>query len=385
MGIRSSKRDVTSAKIAIVDDEPLNIEVVKTYLKKAGYRSFCCCSNSIHAVSRIEEYCPDVLLLDLVMPNIGGLEILQRLRSDAAFSRLPVIVLTACSDSETKLTTFDLGISDFLSKPVDDSELILRVRNVLLAKKYQDHLEDYSQRLEMEVSIRTSELEASRQQLVQCLAMAAEFRDDDTGHHVVRVGRYAAIIAERLGFSDLDVGLIGEAAKLHDVGKIGVPDTILLKKGRLDESEFNQIKNHCSMGKDILRPLSRDEFKQYRKHAELGGRLLRESSYPIMKLAAVIAQTHHEKFDGSGYPLGLAGQDIPIEGRIVAVADVFDALSNTRPYKAAFTREKCFQILEEGRGSHFDPMVLDAFFQSAARILETQIEYADQRMETTFE
>ena len=382
-GWQTRQRDVASAKIAIIDDEPLNIEVVKTYLKRAGYSSFCCSSDSINAVSLIEEFRPDVLLLDLVMPNVGGLEILERLRAGNTFSRLPVIVLTACSDSETKLATLELGISDFLSKPVDDSELMLRVRNVLLAKKYQDRLEDYSQRMEKEVSIRTAELEASREQLVQCLAMAAEFRDDDTGHHVVRVGQYAAIIAEQLGFSEMDVALIGEAAKLHDVGKIGVPDSILLKKGRLDESEFEKIKNHCCMGKDILRPLSREQSVQYRKHAELGGRLLRESSYPIMKLAAVIAQTHHEKFDGSGYPLGLEGEDIPIEGRIVAVADVFDALSSARPYKPAFTREKCFSILEEGRGNHFDPRVLDAFFESTKRILETQIEYADQRVDPT--
>ncbi|MCH2183158.1 MAG: response regulator [Mariniblastus sp.] len=371
------QNEVTSARIAIIDDEPLNIEVVKTYLQRAGFKDLKWTSNSIDALPLIQSFQPDVLLLDLVMPEVSGLEILAALRKEKAFAHLPVIVLTACSESETKLQTIKLGIADFLAKPVDDTELILRIRNVLLAKRYQDQLERYSDQLQRDVEVRTEELKASRQQLVRCLAMAAEFRDDDTGHHVSRVGKYSAIIAEQLGFQGNDVELIYEAAQLHDVGKIGVPDSILLKEGKLNQLEFERIKNHCCMGKDILRPLSNEQVRKYRDHTVLGERLLRESSFPVMKLAAVIAQTHHEKFDGSGYPLGLQGEDIPIEGRIVAVADVFDALSSKRPYKPAFSREKCFRILQEGRGSHFDPRVLDAFFQRTAEIIQTQIEFAD--------
>lgn len=369
--------EVTSAKIAIVDDEPLNIEVVKTYLQRAGFEDLNWTSNSLDALPLVEGFRPDVLLLDLVMPEVSGLEILAKLRQQKAFAHLPVIVLTACSESETKLKTIKLGIADFLAKPVDDAELILRIRNVLLAKRYQDQLERYSEQLRRDVALRTEELKASRQQLVRCLAMAAEFRDDDTGHHVSRVGKYSAIIAKELGFQPSDVDLLFEAAQLHDVGKIGVPDSILLKEGKLNQLEFERIKNHCCMGKDILRPLSNEQVRKYRDHTVLGERLLRESAFPVMKLAAVIAQTHHEKFDGSGYPLGLQGEDIPIEGRIVAVADVFDALSSKRPYKPAFSREKCFRILQEGRGSHFDPQVLDAFFQRTAEIIQTQIEFAD--------
>ena len=371
------KAEITSAKIAIIDDEPLNIEVVKTYLHNAGFEDLRWTSHSIDALDLIHSFKPDVVLLDLVMPEISGLEILSQLRSQQQFAQLPIVVLTACSDSETKLQTLKLGISDFLAKPVDDSELILRIRNVLLAKRYHDQLEIYSEQLQEDVAVRTAELKASRQQLVHCLAMAAEFRDDDTGHHVARVGKYSSIIAEELGFQESDVALIFEAAQLHDVGKIGVPDSILLKEGKLNELEFERIKNHCCMGKDILKPLSSEQIQKYRDHTVLGERLLRESSFPVMKLAAVIAQTHHEKFDGSGYPLGLEGEDIPIEGRIVAVADVFDALSTKRPYKPAFPREKCFKILQAGRGSHFDPYVLDAFFRRASQIIQTQIEFAD--------
>ena len=376
-GFPSLEGGIRSAKIVIVDDEPLNIEVVKAYLQATGFQNIHWTSRSVEALDLIYAVRPDVLLLDLAMPDINGLEILSKLRGQDEFAHLPVVVLTACSDAETKLKTIRHGISDFLAKPVDDSELILRIRNVLMAKRYQDQLEDYSLRLQEDVTVRTAELEASRQQLVHCLAMAAEFRDDDTGHHVARVGKYSAIIAEELGFQADDVSLIQEAAQLHDVGKIGVSDSILLKEGKLDELEFERIKEHCCMGKDILRPLSSEQVQKYRDHTVLGERLLRESSFPVMKLAAVIAQTHHERFDGSGYPLGLEGEDIPVEGRIVAVADVFDALTTKRPYKPAFSREKSFRILREGRGSHFDPRILDAFFRRSRQIIQTQIEFAD--------
>ena len=167
----------------------------------------------------------------------------------------------------------------------------------IVVKKYQDRLQDYSTQLEQEVSTRTAELVASREQLVHCLAMAAEFRDDDTGHHVARVGRYAAIIADELGFSKDDVSMMGQAAQLHDIGKIGVADSVLLKEGKLEPDEFDRIKKHCSMGKSILQPMSSSCLEKYKDHANLGARLLSASSFPLMKLAAVIAQTHHEKFD----------------------------------------------------------------------------------------
>ena len=210
------------------------------------------------------------------------------------------------------------------------------------------------------------------------MARAAEFRDDDTGHHVTRVGKYAAVIGTALGFDRGAVDLLEQAAKLHDIGKIGVPDAVLLKKGKLEPNEFNVIKQHCLIGNSIINPMGSTEVEAYRRHTEIGGSLLQQEGYPVMELAAVIARTHHEKWDGSGYPSGLVGEEIPIEGRITAVADVYDALSSKRPYKEAFSRDKCFAILEEGRGTHFDPRVLDAFFSCADKISEIQRCYAEE-------
>ncbi len=364
---------VARAKIAIIDDDPSITLFIKRHLKDEGYRHFFITQDSTRALPLIYESRPDVILLDVKMPVISGLEILSIIRSDQTFNMMPVLVLTACPDLETKRQALESAPSDFLAKPVDPNELLLRMKNLLTVKAFQDHMTRHSQQLERQ----TEELAASRQQIIHCLARAAEFRDDDTGNHVLRVGRYAAIIADELGFAKKDVNLIEQAAQLHDIGKIGVEDSVLLKSGKLDPHEFERIKLHCSAGRSIIQPLSTAHAKDYQRHTDLGANLLAFSDMPIMKLAASIAQTHHEKWDGSGYPIGLAGTDIPIEGRITAVADVFDALSSKRPYKPAFPREKCFKILREGRGTHFDPRVLDAFFTRSSEIVETQIHYAE--------
>jgi putative two-component system response regulator len=220
-------------------------------------------------------------------------------------------------------------------------------------------------------------LQASHQNIIHCLARAAEFRDDDTGRHVLRVGRYAGIIARRLGWDAGDVETIEQAAQLHDVGKIGIPDAILGKPGKLTSQEFETIQKHCGFGKRVFESLTEPEWTAYRRHTELGDRILAGCESSVLHMAARIALTHHERWDGAGYPIGLKGEDIPLEGRITAVADVFDALSTRRIYKPAFPLEKCFAILEDGRGSHFDPQVLDAFFAVREQIVTIQIRYAD--------
>jgi putative two-component system response regulator len=198
--------------------------------------------------------------------------------------------------------------------------------------------------------------------VILCLARAAEYRDDDTGHHVVRVGLYAGIIARRLGLDRAAVELIEQAAQLHDVGKIGITDEILKKPGKLDPAEFECMKRHCEFGRNIIEPFADSEWKALRTHTSIGAKIMEPGTSPILVMATKIALTHHEKWDGSGYPEGLAGEAIPIEGRITAVADVFDALSHKRPYKPAFPLDKCLGVMEDGRGKHFDPIVLDAFF-----------------------
>jgi putative two-component system response regulator len=361
----------------LVDDEPINIKAVRKYLSVAGYTEFCSTCNAAEVLPLLIRLEPDVVLLDIVMPHISGLEVLAAIRSDRELAHIPVVMLTAVEDRDIKHRALDLGATDFLRKPVDPSELVPRVRNALLVKAHHDHLRNYAAELERLVSERTAQLEASRQNIIHCLARAAECRDDDTGRHVLRVGRYAGIIAHRLGWKQADVAMIEQAAQLHDVGKIGVPDSILTKPGKLTTEEFELMQKHCGYGKRVFESINDGDRRTLEKHAELGERILAGQGSSVLDMAARIALTHHERWNGSGYPLGLAGSDIPFEGRITAVADVFDALSTRRPYKTAFPLEKCFAILEEGRGNHFDPAVLDAFFAARTEIVAVQIQYAE--------
>lgn len=371
-GATSELRD----RIVIVDDEPANVIVVRKHLERAGYQHFESTTDSTVAFDLIQASQPDVVLLDINMPEVSGIDILKQIRGHEATRQLPVLILTANSEHATKVICLELGATDFLIKPVDAMELVPRVRNALQNKSYQDRLARHAAELERKVRERTEELELSRCQAVYCLARAAEMRDNDTGNHVIRVGRFAGVIAKNLGLSESYVREIELAAQLHDVGKIAIPDAILLKPGKLEPDEFEIIKTHVRHGRNIIEPCVGNDASLTRSLGERGEHRLSDGS-SLMRMAATIAQTHHEKYDGSGYPLGLAGEAIPIEGRITAVADVFDALSSERTYKRAFPREKCFEILREGRGKHFDPQVLDAFFAGSAEIVQIQVEFMD--------
>jgi putative two-component system response regulator len=364
-------------KIMIIDDDVLTIEVVKEHLKIDGYENVFSTDDAVHALSTIDREQPDVVLLDIRMPKLSGLDILKEMRGDRLMTDVPVIVLTATTDSEVKLQALELGATDLLQKPIHSGELLARLRNILMAKAYKDQLRDYSQTLEAAVRERTAELEVSRQEVIHCLARAAEFRDDDTGHHVIRVGKYARIIGHELGMDETALDLLEQAAQLHDIGKIGTPDAILLKPGKLSPEEFDTMQRHCNYGKKIIERMTDREALQLRQHTELGAKILNAGRSPILDLAVKIAITHHERWDGTGYPLGLAGEHIPIGGRITAVGDVFDALSSKRPYKPAFPLEKCFTIMREGRGTQFDPKILDAFFARRDDIVQIQITHAD--------
>ncbi|MFM7831305.1 MAG: HD-GYP domain-containing protein, partial [Planctomycetaceae bacterium] len=217
------------------------------------------------------------------------------------------------------------------------------------------------------------DLQESRDRLILCLARAAEHRDNETSYHVIRVGRYSAIIARQLGYPESQLAMLEQAAQMHDVGKIGIPDSILFKPATLAVDEYELMKKHCALGRQIIEPYTGRDWDRLKRHTDAGGSLLQSSSCTLLTMAARIAQSHHERWDGNGYPLGLKGEDIPLEGRIVAVADVFDALSSRRPYKPPFPREQCFEILREGRGTQFDPAVLQAFFECSAEIVEVQL------------
>jgi putative two-component system response regulator len=370
-------RDVKQSRILIVDDESLNIDVVRGYLELDGYRHIRSTVFAADALSLLVTFRPDLVLLDIHMPDVNGLEILRTIRADRDLSTIPVVILTATSTGETKLEALQSGATDLLQKPVHQGELLARIRNVLTVKAYQDRLCRHSEELERAVRKRTAELEASRLELIRCLARAAEFRDDDTGQHILRVGRYARIIGEQLGLPEVDLEVLEPAAQLHDVGKIGISDTILLKPGKLTPEEFELMQRHCGFGKRIVDCLPPREADIVRGHAELGAKIMDIGHSPILNMAKRIAVTHHERWDGAGYPLGLSGESIPLEGRITAVADVFDALSSRRVYKPAFPLTKCFQILEEGRETQFDPVVLDAFFARRDDVIEVQIALAD--------
>ena len=372
-------RQLNKQRILIVDGEETSLLSAQTYLQQNGYQQILTTVDVHDALSIIKQRAPDVVLLDLDPPSCSGLEILRGVTADATMRHLPIIVLARGLDSKVKQKALKLGATDFLNKPIDPFELIPRVRNALLLKSHREDFAGESARLEAMVRRRTEDLSRSRQQLILGLARAAEHRDDDTGNHVLRVGRYAGMIAKQMGWPDARVQMLELAAQLHDVGKIGIPDSILFKPGKLDPQEWELMRKHCSFGVDIVEPVSMQDLNKLRSHARLGAEMLHVRSSPMMMMAARIAQTHHEKWDGSGYPIGLAGEDIPIEGRITAVADVFDALSSERPYKKAFPRQKCFEIIEEGRSKHFDPQVVDAFFQCASKIVEVQLALMDRK------
>ena len=375
---RQLGRDTTKcAKIMIVDDEPINIKVVLKYLQGFGYSNFRSTTDATSAMEMARTERPDIVLLDIMMPEVSGIEILNQIRNDRGLHRIPVIILTAVGDARVKQKALELGATDFLTKPVDPSELILRVGNALIVKSHYDHLADYSEQLERQVRARTSELMASRRGLVQTLARAAEYRDNETAHHIMRVGRYVGIIARHLGMSEEITELLEEAALLHDVGKIGIPDAILLKPGKLTEEEYETMKQHCAFGRRIIQQSPDGTWDRYGTRSQLPFIEPGNAKAWLIPVAATIAQTHHEHWDGGGYPLGLHGEQIPMEGRITAVADVFDALSTKRPYKEAYPFEKCLEIMERGRGTHFDPHVLDALFQHTDDIFQVQIDFAD--------
>jgi putative two-component system response regulator len=376
--------EALDAQILIVDDQETNIEVVRRYLELEGYRNVQGLTDPTRVMAYVQRMQPDLLLLDIMMPEISGMALLGQLRESAWGEHLPVIILTAADDPATKTRALDLGATDFLGKPIDPVELVPRVRNALLAKSYQDSLRKQTETLERLVAERTEalvqrtqELEASRLEVLHCLGRACEYRDNETGRHVVRVGRYVGLLGRAIGLDEETVSLYELAAPLHDVGKIGVPDAILLKPGRLTPEEYELIKRHAAYGKQALDTMASEHWQVLKTHTQIGEGIFGQCRSPILKMAATIALTHHERWDGTGYPLGLAGLDIPLEGRLTAVADVFDSLSCKRPYKPPLPIDRCFEIMIEERAKHFDPDLLDAFLDLRKQIVGIQIQLAE--------
>jgi putative two-component system response regulator len=320
------------ARILIIDDEFANIRFLEINLKRAGYTHIHSTTDPVQSLELFRSIKPDIILLDLAMPDLDGFAVMKLLREQEPTSTVPILVLTADAVTATKHRALQAGAMDFLTKPLDQTEVLLRIHNLL-----ERHF--HSVLLESRVRERTQELEKAQLETLQRLALAAEYRDDNTGFHTRRIGLLAGAIARLLGFSPERVETIIRVAPLHDVGKIGISDTILLKPGKLTDKEFAVV----------------------RRHAEIGARILSGSTSPWLQMAEEIALNHHERWDGRGYPRGLSGEDIPLVGRIVAVADVFDALTHDRPYQRAYDVEAAVAEIEAQSGGQFDKRVVDAF------------------------
>jgi putative two-component system response regulator len=347
--------------ILIVDDLPQNIELLEAYLAPYGYEILTA-SGGAEALEKLASYPVDLILLDVMMPEMDGFEVARRVRQNETMQLLPIILVTALHETEDRIKGIEAGCDDFISKPVDKSELVARIRSLLKVKAYNDLLSNYQKELESEVTEKTEEIKHALKQLKEAsletihrLSLAAEYKDEDTGAHIVRMSHYCAAIASQMGLDEHTVETILYAAPMHDIGKIGIEDKVLLKPGKLDATEWEIMKQHALIGAEILKG----------------------SDAEFIKMGEIIARSHHEKFDGSGYPDGLKGTEIPIAGRIAAVADVFDALVSKRPYKEAFSVEKSLSIIQEGRGGHFDPEVVDAFFAIQDEILAIKKQYSD--------
>ncbi|MBN1128036.1 MAG: two-component system response regulator [Chitinispirillaceae bacterium] len=349
--------------ILVVDDQPQNIELLEAHLAPQNYEIVKAASGE-EALEKLSGNQIDLILLDVMMPGMDGFEVTRRVRQDTAHRQLPIILVTALRETEDRVKGIEAGCDDFVSKPFDKTELLARVRSLLKVKAYNDLTSNYRKELESEVSRGTEELNhaldrirAASLETIYRLSMASEYKDEDTGAHNKRMSRYSVAIARRWGLDESGVETILYAAPMHDVGKIGIPDHILMKPGRLDTAEWEIMK----------------------QHTVIGAKILKGSDAEFIKMGETIALYHHEKWDGSGYPNGRKSIEIPIVGRIAAIADVFDALTSKRPYKGPYSVENSLAIISEGRGTHFDPDVVDAFFDIQDEILAIKKRFDDNK------
>ena len=325
----------TRPKLLLVDDEPTNLQVLRQVLQD-DYRLFFA-KDGDKALELAARECPDLILLDVMMPGMTGYEVCSRLKQSEATAAIPVIFVTALADVDDEARGFEVGAVDYITKPISPPIVRARVRTHLSL-------------------VRVDELKATRLQIVQRLGLAAEYKDNETGLHVIRMSHYSRVLALAAGFSEQAADDLLNAAPMHDVGKFGIPDAILQKNGKLDDAEWQVMRSHAQIGADIIG----------------------EHPSGLLQMARSIALTHHEKWDGTGYPNGLKGEDIPLTGRIVAIADVFDALTSVRPYKAAWSVEEALELLRRESGKHFDPQLVELFLGCMPEILTIKERWAEQ-------
>jgi putative two-component system response regulator len=371
-------------RILFVDDEPNVLNGFRRMLHKqqeVWEMSFVCSVDD--ALDQLSEASFDVIVSDVRMPEKDGFELLKVLHRSEITKNIPVIIVTGCSEHDLKRQALDQGAMDLLNKPVDREELVARLCSMLKLKSYQDELKNHNKILEQRVKERTIELANSRMDIIWRLGKVAEYRDEDTGNHIMRVGWYCRTIAEVLGKGQDYVEMLFLTSPLHDIGKVGIPDEILLKRGKLSPEEWEVMKRHCVMGQEIFNQDSKAMSSFFALCDDRLHQGYERGTNPLLKMAATISVTHHERWDGTGYPKGLAGEDIPLEARIVALSDVYDALCSARPYKSAYPESKVIEIMKGEVGRHFEPHTYKAFEESLEEFRKIRVRFADGDNETT--
>lgn len=350
----SDAMNLQASTVLIVDDEPANVKLLERTLRAFGYHELLSTTDPRTVLDIYRSHACDLIILDLNMPYLDGFEVMRQLQACGA-NLPPILILTAQLEQEHRVRALRDGAHDYVTKPFAVDELMARVRNLLHVQLYQKSMRERNQWLEERVRKRTRELYDTRLQIVQRLGRAAEFRDNETGLHIIRMSKMSQVLAEAAGMSPQDCELLLNASPMHDIGKIGIPDHILLKPGKLDPHEWDVMKTHSTIGAEIL---SGDGSE-------------------LLVMARDIALNHHERWDGTGYPGGLRGEQIPLVGRIVALADVFDALTSVRRYKEAWTVEIALNYISSNRGKHFDPQLVDVFQTQCEKILAIKEQFAE--------
>ncbi|UCN00374.1 response regulator [Sulfurimonas sp. SWIR-19] len=330
--------------ILIVDDEIVNLMLLENILQNEGYKNVSSFSNSTQALEYLQKHPVDALITDFNMPDINGIKLLEEAKKE--HPDLVSIMITANNDNEMMHKALQIGVTDFLVKPISPVVFKLRLHNILAIKTSLNLTKDFNKKLSIKVKEATAALQQSEYEALEVLSKAAEYKDPETASHISRVAHYSKLLAEAYGLSEKEQNIIFYAAPLHDIGKIGIDDAILLKAGKLTPDEFQKMQAHSLIGANILHG-KKNEFLQ---------------------AGEVIAASHHEKYNGKGYPKGLQGEEIPLYGRIVAVADVFDALTSKRPYKKAWSFEKALRLLQEEKEAHFDPKIVDLFLENIEKV-----------------
>ncbi len=345
--------------VIVVDDTPINVTLLSHLVGRLDDSVALGFTVPQEGLAWCVGQVPDLLIVDYMMPEMDGIEFVRRFRACPGREDIPVLMVTANDQIEVRHQALEAGANDFLTKPIDKAEFMARARNMLSLRRSQRKLADHAAWLAEEVKKATAEILARERETIIRLSKAADSRDPETGAHILRMSHYSKLIAARLGLPEADQETLLEAAPMHDIGKVGIPDNILLKPGRLDPGEFEIMKRHAILGYDILNG----------------------SQSSMLQAAAQIALSHHEKYDGSGYPYGLKADAIPVFARICSVADVFDALTSERPYKKAWEDERAIALLREGAGSHFDPACVQAFLADWDEVMVIRERFKDDEAE----